>query len=131
LGDSRVVRVFSHENHFRNDQRIQQSSSIGEIRNVVVLQGQTFVGGALLATTLLALEGAIWATAYRVLGALTDNKAAMLYSLNAMTSYGHTDLHLAPHWEMLGALEALHGWILFGLTTAFLFYRGAESLVAG
>jgi hypothetical protein len=45
----------------------------------------------------------------------------MLYSLNALTSYGHTEIQLAPHWQMLGSLEALNGWILFGLTTAFLF----------
>jgi hypothetical protein len=45
----------------------------------------------------------------------------MLYSLSAMTSYGHADLFLAPHWRMMGFLEALNGWILFGLTTAFLF----------
>jgi hypothetical protein len=45
----------------------------------------------------------------------------MLYSLEAMTSYGHENLFLASHWRMLGALEALSGWILFGLTTAFLF----------
>ena len=45
----------------------------------------------------------------------------MLYSLNAMTSYGHENVNLAQHWQMMGALEALDGWILFGLTTAFLF----------
>ncbi len=63
----------------------------------------------------------VWAAAYRLLGASTDNKSAMLYSLNALTSYGHEELHLAPHWKLMGALEALNGWILFGLTTAFLF----------
>jgi hypothetical protein len=45
----------------------------------------------------------------------------MLYSLNAMTSYGHDNLFLAPQWQLLGATEALNGWLLFGLTTAFLF----------
>jgi hypothetical protein len=45
----------------------------------------------------------------------------MLYSLNAITSYGHTDLVLARHWQLMGAIEALNGWLLFGLTTAFLF----------
>jgi len=54
-------------------------------------------------------------------GALPDIKSAILYSLNAMTSYGHANLYLASRWQMLGALEALSGWILFGLTTAFLF----------
>jgi len=55
------------------------------------------------------------------LGALHDNKSAMLYSLGAMTTYGHATLILAPNWQMMGTLEALNGWILFGLTTAFLF----------
>jgi hypothetical protein len=80
------------------------------------------IGGTALAVIVLqSLEVLNWAVAYRVLGALPDNRSAMLYSLNAMTSYGHVDLYLAPRWQMMGALEALNGWILFGLTTAFLF----------
>jgi hypothetical protein len=80
------------------------------------------IGGSALSLTVLhGAEGTIWAMAYRFLGASMDNKSAMLYSLNALTSYGHEELHLAPHWKMMGALEALNGWILFGLTTAFLF----------
>jgi hypothetical protein len=74
-----------------------------------------------LATFLLGIEAGIWAAAYRPLGALPDNRSAMLYSLNAITSYGHTNLLLEEHWQLLGALEALNGWLLFGLTTAFLF----------
>jgi hypothetical protein len=78
-------------------------------------------GTALLLTLLHGAECAIWATAYRLLGASVDNRSAVLYSLNALTSYGHEELHLSPHWKLMGALEALNGWILFGLTTAFLF----------
>jgi hypothetical protein len=78
-------------------------------------------GTALSATVLHGLEGVIWAGAYRLLGALQDNKSAMLYSLSALTSYGHANIDLASSWQMMGALEALNGWILFGLTTAFLF----------
>lgn len=75
----------------------------------------------LLASVMHAAEAGIWSGAYRFLGALPDNKTAMLYSLNAMTSYGHEDLKLEDHWRLLGAIEALNGWMLFGLTTAFLF----------
>ena len=75
----------------------------------------------LFATCLHALEAGIWGAAYRLLGALPNNKSAMLYSLNAITSYGHTNLILEDHWHLMGALEALNGWLLFGLTTAFLF----------
>ncbi len=76
---------------------------------------------ALLATALHAFEGVIWAGAYRLLGALPDIKSAMLYSLSAMTSYGHAKIILEPQWQMMGALEALNGMLSFGLTTAFLF----------
>jgi hypothetical protein len=75
----------------------------------------------LLVTGLHALEGGAWAFAYVALGASPDLKVAMLYSLSAMTSYGHADIFLAPNWQMMGALEALNGMMLFGLTTAFLF----------
>jgi hypothetical protein len=45
----------------------------------------------------------------------------MFYSLNAITSYGHHGLILEDRWRLMGAIEALNGWLLFGLTTAFLF----------
>ncbi len=78
-------------------------------------------GAAMYATVLLGLEAGFWGFAFLLLGALPDRKSAMLYSLNAMTAYGHAELHLAKHWELMGALESLNGWILFGITTAFLF----------
>jgi hypothetical protein len=28
---------------------------------------------------------------------------------------------LAPHWRLMGAIEALNGMLLLGLTTAFLY----------
>jgi hypothetical protein len=59
--------------------------------------------------------------AYRLLGALPDHKSAMLYSLSAITSYGHANLVLKKHWQLMGAIEALNGMLVFGLTTAFMF----------
>ena len=76
---------------------------------------------ALLATALHGIEAAAWATVYLLLGALPNTKSAMLYSLSAMTSYGHANLFLEEQWQLMGALEALNGMLLFGLTTAFLF----------
>lgn len=83
----------------------------------VVILGST----ALSATLLHAFEAALWASAFILLHAVADRRSAMLYSVSAMTTYGHTDIHLMQKWEMMGSLEALNGWILFGLTTAFLF----------
>jgi hypothetical protein len=75
----------------------------------------------LVAILLHAAEAAVWAGVYQALGALPDGRAAVLYSLSAMTTYGHEHLDLASHWQLMGSLEALNGMILFGLTTAFLF----------
>jgi hypothetical protein len=75
----------------------------------------------LWATIIHAIEAAIWASAYRTLGALPDLSSAMLYSISALTSYGHAELFLAHRWQLLGAIEPLDGWLLFGLSTAFLF----------
>jgi hypothetical protein len=75
----------------------------------------------LSATVLHTIEAILWACAYRFLNALPDMRKAMLYSLNAITSYGHANLQLERHWELMGAMEALNGWLLFGLSTAFLF----------
>jgi hypothetical protein len=75
---------------------------------------------ALFATILHGLEGSIWGAAYILLGALPDRRSAMLYSLGAMTTYGKADVYLDSRWQLMGPLEALDGWILFGLTTAFL-----------
>ena len=100
-----------------------------------VLLAAVAIGGAVVLTTALhAVEAGIWAWAFWRLGALPDVKSAMLYSLGAMTTYGHAQLVLSARWQLMGAIEALNGLILFGLTTAFLFamiqrvwgLRGAE-----
>ena len=75
----------------------------------------------LFVTMLHGAEASVWAGVYRMLGALPDETSAMLYSLSAITSYGHAGLYLLPRWQLMGALEALNGVMLFGLTTAFLF----------
>jgi hypothetical protein len=106
LINQRVVRVLS--------------GSISH-RRFLLMFAAVIGAAALLATALHGLEAAIWAGAYLLVGALSDGRSAMLYSLSAMTSYGHAEIFLEPRWQMMGALEALNGMMLFGLTTAFLF----------
>jgi hypothetical protein len=104
----------------------------------VIVRGRRFLlafpmilGGATLVAILLhAAEATIWAFVYQALGALPDGKSAILFSLSAMTSYGHEHFDLANHWQLMGALEALNGMILFGLTTAFLYGMIREILAS-
>lgn len=67
------------------------------------------------------IEAAIWAAAYRWLGAIGSMKAAMLYSVDLITTRGASGLKLEPEWQMMGALEAADGMLLFGISTAFVF----------
>ena len=76
---------------------------------------------ALGAAALHGLEATAWALLYVRVGAMADLSTSMLYSLSAITSYGHSEIFLETRWKLLGAIEAMNGLILFGLTTAFLF----------
>ena len=76
---------------------------------------------ALFAATLHSLEALAWACLYVATGAIPHVLTAMLYSLNAITSYGHAEVFLHNEWRLLGSIEAVNGLILFGLTTAFFF----------
>lgn len=89
----------------------------GRLTTFVAIVGAT----VLAATALHAIGAGIWAAAYLCLDALPDERSAMLYSIGAMTTFGHASLRLSDRWQMLGALEALNGMLLFGLTTAFLY----------
>jgi hypothetical protein len=81
-----------------------------------------FVAFAALASAVyLAIEAAAWAVLYLWLGALPAWAPAMLYSLEAITSFGHAQVYLEDRWQLLGAIDAVNGLTLFGLTTAFLF----------
>jgi hypothetical protein len=75
----------------------------------------------LLLAVLHGIEAAIWAAAYVWLGALNSHKDAILYSLDSMTTRGASGLMLEPHWQMMGALEAADGMLLFGISTAYIF----------
>jgi len=61
------------------------------------------IGGAALSIAALhSVEAALWATTFVFLGALPNASTAMLYSLNAMTSFGHVDFYLERRWQLMG-----------------------------
>jgi len=96
------------------DERRPTPPSSGAVHNPIALVG-------LGAATLHGVEAVAWAALYVWVGAMSDPSTAILYSLSAITSYGHSEVFLQDRWKLLGAIEAMDGLILFGLTTAFLF----------
>jgi hypothetical protein len=75
----------------------------------------------LLLTILHGIEAGLWAVAYWWLSALESPSAAILYSVDSMSTRGASGLMLEHRWRMMGALEATNGVLLFGMSTAFVF----------
>ena len=75
----------------------------------------------LLLAMLHGIECGIWAAAYVWLGALDSPVDALLFSVDSMSTRGSSGLTLQRHWQMMGALEAVNGMLLFGLSTAYIF----------
>jgi hypothetical protein len=71
--------------------------------------------------TLHGLEASLWAQVYLGLGAFGDFREAILFSVDSMTTRGASGLSPAPHWALMGALQAACGVLTFGASTAFLF----------
>jgi len=76
---------------------------------------------ALILAALHGLEGFLWALAYWGLGALDSVRDASVYAVATMTTFEIPGLTLPPRFQMLSALEAMNGVLLFGISTAFLF----------
>ena len=77
-----------------------------------------------VAVTLAALhglEGFLWALAYWWLGALDSLTQASTYALATLTTFEIPGLTLPPRFQMISALQAVNGVLLFGINTAFLF----------
>ena len=87
---------------------------------VLIVIGVIGAVGLMLAV-LHGTEYAIWALAYLWVGALDTPMHAMLYSIDSMTTRGASGLVLPSQWQLMGALEAADGMILFGISTAFIF----------
>ena len=68
------------------------------------------------------IEAALWAEAYLLLGALDTPAEAMLFSIDSMTTRGASRLTLHQHWQEMGALEGVVGVLMFGVSTAYMFF---------
>ena len=75
----------------------------------------------LLLAVLHGIECGIWAAAYLWLGALDTPANALLFSIDSMSTRGASGLTPQRPWQMLGAMEAVNGMLLFGVSTAYLF----------
>ncbi len=75
--------------------------------------------GSLL-VALHMIEIVIFALFYLAIGALTTLESALYYSASAYATLGADTPFFAQEWRLVGAIEALMGFILIGWSTAFM-----------
>jgi hypothetical protein len=73
----------------------------------------------------VVLEALIWALLYLfdpLVTALPDLETAFYFSMVTFTTLGYGDVVLAGKWRTLASIQAANGVIIFGWTTALIFY---------
>jgi Ion channel len=68
----------------------------------------------------LTVEVWLWAACYLVVGALPDFDHALYFSTVSFSTVGFGDVVPAEKWRLLGALEAVNGFLMIGWSTAYL-----------
>ena len=73
----------------------------------------------------IILEAGLWALLYLfnpLITTLPDLETAFYFSMVTFTTLGFGDVVLTGQWRMLASIQAANGVIIFGWTTALIFY---------
>jgi hypothetical protein len=73
----------------------------------------------------IVLEAGLWALLYLfspLITALPDLETAFYFSMVTYTTLGFGDVVLTGQWRTLASIQAANGVIIFGWTTALIFY---------
>ena len=74
----------------------------------------------------LTVEVWLWAVAYLLVGAVPDFEHALYFSTVSFSTVGYGDVVPVYEWRMLGALEAVNGFLMIGWSTAYLISAGTR-----
>jgi voltage-gated potassium channel Kch len=85
-------------------------------RSRVVAMVSTVLGLFLV----LSVEIWVWALVYLSVGAFPDFEHALYFSTVSFSTVGFGDIVPVVEWRMLGALEAINGFLMIGWSTAYL-----------
>ncbi len=73
----------------------------------------------------IVIEAVLWALVYLHtpgITELTDHQSAFYFSMVTFTTLGYGDVVLTGEWRTLASIQAANGVIMFGWTTALIFY---------
>ncbi len=96
------------------------------VRDAVIL---TLISLVLMAAHLVEIAG--WAVLFVRIDAFSVFEEALYFSSAAYTTLGFGDVLLPDEWRLLGGAIAADGFLLFGLSAAFLFEIAARLRLGG
>ena len=67
------------------------------------------------------VEVAVWALAYRIVGAAPPGTDFIYFAFVNYTTLGYGDVTPIERWHLLGPMTAMNGVLLFGWSTAVIF----------
>lgn len=92
------------------------------VGHVPAFSMRSLVFTQVLVLSLFALHGVeIWlyGFVYVLIGAIPDLSTAIYFSTISYAAIGYSDVHIAPAWRLVGAIEGINGLLLLGWSTAF------------
>ncbi len=101
--------------------RVRLGSRSRGFAHVTAFLIAVFAATGFLLAVLHGIEAGLRAAAYWWLDAFHSPGNAFVYSIDSMATRGASGLTLQPHWQLMGALEAADGMLLFGISAAFIF----------
>lgn len=66
------------------------------------------------------LQMSTWAGVFVLLGEFVDFSTALYHSVVNFATLGYGDIVMSVRWRLLGALEAVNGILMFGVSTAMM-----------
>jgi Ion channel len=110
-----ALAVAATVNLVRREVRVGRAGSGFWTDVAIVVAAISFVLGAHL------LEIAVWAVVFMVCGEFPEFGLACYHSAVNYTTLGYGDIVMTASWKFLGPLEAVNGFLLFGVSAALVF----------
>ena len=116
-----LLMVLIHSAGLVGISRVLRLQDENAIPNEFGLRALFLMGSyGLLLMVLHFTEIFIFATFYLQVGSIHSLEEALYYSASCYATLGTTSAHFPTQWRLVGAMEALVGFVLIGWSTAFM-----------
>ena len=100
---------------------LHRQTRLGVAHTSYLVEFTTVVQVVSFAFVAHAIEIALWAWLFMIVGEFHEFGTAYYHSAVNYTTLGYGDVLMTPSWRLLGPLEAADGSLMFGVSIAIIF----------